>query len=157
MILAIDPGTTESAFCFIDEQMKPVRFGKCQNIQLIGILQEEEYVRLVIEMIASYGMPVGKEVFETCVWIGRFVQVADDFCVHAEFVYRNEVKSNLCHSSKANDATIKQALVDRFAYNVSNHGKGKKDSPGWFYGFHRDIWSAYAVAITYADTKEKGK
>jgi hypothetical protein len=64
---------------------------------------------------------------------------------------------NLCHSMKANDATIKQALVDRFAYGISNHGKGSKKEPGWFYGFSKDVWAAYAVGVTYHDMYISGE
>ncbi|KHD34403.1 hypothetical protein NL50_17105, partial [Clostridium acetobutylicum] len=72
------------------------------------------------------------------------------------FIYRKDEKMNLCHSMKANDSTITQALCDRFAYGVRNHGKGTKKEPGWFYGFKKDIWQAYAVGVTYFDMYLKG-
>jgi hypothetical protein len=105
-------------------------------------------------MVASYGMAVGADVFETCVWIGRFVQRLEQFGVEAELVKRNPVKLHHCHSSKAKDGNIAQALVDRFAPGQPNRGKGTKAKPGWFYGFHADIWQAYALAVYAADTAE---
>lgn len=62
-------------------------------------------------MIASYGMPVGKEVFETCVWIGKFAEASG---MKENYIYRKEEKMNLCHSMKAKDSNIRQALIDRF-------------------------------------------
>lgn len=64
-------------------------------------------------MIASYGMPVGKEVFDTCVWIGRFQQIALPNA-DTKFIYRKDEKMNICHSMKAKDSNIRQALIDRF-------------------------------------------
>lgn len=158
MILAIDPGSTHSAYAYCSDNLKPLLIDKVTNEEMLDVVHSlVERDRIVIEMIASYGMPVGAEVFDTCVWIGRFVQVAYYRGYKTQYIYRNEVKHNLCHSSKANDATIKQALVDRFAKGVRNYGKGTKNEPGWFYGFSADIWSAYAVAVTYADKKEMGK
>ena len=52
---------------------------------------------------------------------------------------------------RANDKRIKDALVSRFAKGVQNMGKGTKKNPGWFYGFKKDLWQAYAVGITYYD------
>ena len=73
MILAIDPGTFESAFVRMDGDYRPVSFGKIPNEELLQrIYGAEKEDRLVIEMVASYGMAVGKEVFETVLWIGRF-------------------------------------------------------------------------------------
>lgn len=111
--------------------------------QLFSAFDEIEFV---IEMIASYGMPVGKEVFDTCVWIGRFIERISRFATDKiYYIYRKDEKMNICHSMKAKDSNIRQALIDRFGE------VGTKKNPGWFYGFKADIWSAYAVGITYLD------
>ena len=102
-------------------------------------------------MIASYGMPVGREVFETCVWIGRFVQRLDDGGIITVRTPRQPVKLHHCHSARATDATIRQALVDRFTPGQPNHGKGTKSSPGFFHEFRADIWQAMALAVYTAD------
>lgn len=155
-LLAIDPGSTESGWVLIDtDTRKPLHFDKSPNYVLRDlIITRHSFVTgdsAAIEMIASYGMSVGAEVFETCVWIGRFLEVllpVDDIAL----VKRYPVKVHHCHSAKATDANIRQALVDRFAPGESNHGKGTKAAPGWFFGFHADVWAAYALAVYAVDT-----
>lgn len=156
MILAIDPGCTESAYVIMDEQLKPLEFDKVVNYELLKFIEnieERPYAvnYFAIEMVASYGMAVGEEVFNTCVWIGRFYQEAYNRIPRLGFIYRKDEKMNLCHSMNAKDGNIIQALIDRFAYGVPNKGKGTKKNPGWFYGFKKDIWQAYAIGVTYYD------
>ena len=104
-----------------------------------------QYDIAVIEMVASYGMAVGATVFETCVAIGQFKEIAENQDIPVEFIYRKDEKMNLCQSMRAKDSNIRQALIDRFGV------VGTKKNPGWFYGFKKDIWSAYAVGVTYCD------
>jgi hypothetical protein len=161
-ILAIDPGNTESGYALIDPiTCRPIEVDIIPNKDLLDRLIKalddgrSGVHHVVIEMVASYGMPVGKEVFETCVWIGRFAQVVEDFKTYAtpcDLIYRKNVKLHLCHTTKAKDSNITQALIDRFASGQPNRGKGTKADPGWFYGFKADIWQAYALAVLTADT-----
>lgn len=158
MILAIDPGCTESAYVILDEQLKPVKFGKIDNDCMEAAIKYEfdwnKIRHFAIEMVASYGMAVGKEVFDTVFWIGRFWEAAGcnaDYPIAKRLIYRKDEKMNLCHSMNAKDGNIIQALIDRFAYGVPNKGKGTKKNPGWFYGFKNDIWQAYAIGVTYYD------
>ncbi|MEG0133518.1 MAG: hypothetical protein RR782_05225, partial [Clostridium sp.] len=90
-----------------------------------------------------------------CVFIGRLMETihfANQLSkVKIKYIYRKDEKMNLCGSMKAKDSNIVQALIDRFAPNTPNKGKGSKKEPGWFYGFKKDIWQAYAVGVTYHD------
>jgi hypothetical protein len=144
-ILAIDPGPTESAYVVWDGARIEWK-GKETNADMLGIIGNfklDHYNRCCIEMIASYGMAVGAEVFETCVWIGRFMEAfGPDKC---DRIPRIQIKNHLCHSSRAKDANIRQALIDRLG------PVGTKKSPGPLFGVSADIWSALAVAITWAD------
>ena len=154
MILAIDPGNEKSAFVLLEDDLRPVWHGKVPNAQMISeIIPEAEHGRkdiiLALEMVASYGMPVGREVFDTCFFSGMFWQKSQ--AMRRCIVYRMDEKLNLCHDSRAKDANIRQALIDRFAPGVPNSGKGTKKNPGWFYGFSADVWQAYAVGVTCAD------
>ena len=147
-ILAIDAGNVESGYCLIEKgTYKPIEFGKISNEQMLMKVIELKYDKLILEMVASYGMPVGASIFETCVWIGRFIQARN--CPDYEYIYRKEEKMNLCYSMKAKDSNIRQALIDRFGE------VGTKNNKGFFYGFKKDIWSAFAVGCTYLDKTKK--
>ena len=156
-ILSVDPGTVFSGWALLDgETCRPIEFGKTDNGQLLSWLRNgiPAAVDVVaIEMVASYGMPVGREVFLTVLWIGRFYEAIQRGMPSApiELQDRKWVKVHLCNNIRANDANIRQALVDRFAQGVSNHGKGTKAQPGWFYGFAVDVWQAYALGVCVAD------
>ena len=148
MILAIDPGNSESAYALMDKDLRPAEFGKVPNKELLEIVYQNNVLMSVdhfaIEMVASYGMAVGKEIFETVFWTGRFWQETGNI-QHRQRIYRKDVKMNICGTMKAKDTNIRQALIDRFG------PVGTKKNPGWFYGFKADIWSAYAVGVTYYD------
>jgi hypothetical protein len=163
IILGIDPGDEESAWVTYDtEAKKPLRATKEPNGVLLKRMcqfdtDEEdgfgaEINHMAIEMIASYGMPVGKSVFDTCVWIGRFIQAWIEHwalrhgCSY-EYLYRKDVKMLLCGTTKAKDGNVRQAIMDRYG-STREKAIGKKKTPGPLYGVTKDMWSALGVAIT---------
>lgn len=138
IILAIDPGTEKSAFVLYDTTKQEIIDKRIlDNGLLLGYMNDAVYNELVVEMIASYGMSVGASIFTTCVWIGRFIEFAKK---PYTLIYRRDEKLFLCGSMKAKDANIRQALIDLL-------GKEKTK------GCAKDIWSALAVAVTYAGQK----
>lgn len=137
-IIAIDPGTTKSAYVIYDKDLKEI--GIAENQAIITMLEGEPAEVLAIEMIASMGMILGQTSYETCVWIGRFIQA---FPGSYSLVYRREVKREICGSPHAGDANIRQALIDKFG------PAGTKKEPGPTYGIKKDMWAALAVAVTF--------
>ena len=155
MILALDPGTTETGWALYDGERVHAS-GVDSNGLILAALQIRSLGRdlpipdsLAIEMIASYGMAVGREVFETCVWIGRFQQ-AWHKPEAVRLVYRRDVKLHLCENSKAKDANIRQALLDKLG------PQGAKKAPGPTYGVKSHAWAALGVAVTAAETRAEG-
>lgn len=163
-IVAIDPGNIQSGYVIVEHDGEEIRrvldAGKIENRKMLQLLEQKlrwNCQQVVIEMIAGMGMTVGQEVFDTCVWIGRFWQIVLwEAGYEPTRVFRREEKLNLCGSLSAKDANIRQALVDRYAPGQPNFGKGTKKDPGFFYGFAADMWAAMAVATTYFDKYIKG-
>ena len=147
MILAIDPGTEQSGYCVFDGT-RPRQSGVASNQQMLADLRQWPDVGdvLAIEMVASYGMPVGREVFETVRWIGRFQQAWRD-PEAVRLIYRRDVKLHLCGSMRAKDPHVWQALIDKLG------PIGTKACPGPLYGVKSHARSALAVAVTAAETK----
>lgn len=147
-IFAIDPGTEESGWAWY-EAGQVRKSGVSSNHDLLADIQAGaiDACELAIEMIASYGMAVGREVFETCVWIGRFKQAfRAPECVR--LVYRKDVKMHLCGTPRAKDANIRQALIDKLG------PAGTKKAPGPTYGVKSHAWAALGVAVTAAEATE---
>ena len=140
LILAIDPGTTESGWVRFDAG-RVVASGVLPNQAMLDSVKNGHDTVLAIEMVAGYGMAVGREVFETVRWIGRFQQAWRD-PESVRLVYRKDVKLHLCGSPRAKDPNVRQALIDLLG------PQGKKANPGPTYGVSGHAWSALAVAVT---------
>lgn len=177
-VLAIDPGTTESAWCHYDGS-RPFDFAKAANHELLvhlGFLEQDHTV-LAIEYMEPRGMPMSQEEMDTQFWAGRFVQAA---AVHWHPVKRLEVKMHLCGNPRAKDSNIRQALIDLFGgeslaiggkkcpkcKGKGWRGRGRRTCPqckgtrwlhrpGPLHGITSDVWSALAIAVTWWETKRQ--
>lgn len=162
IIISIDPGPTKSAYVVLEHARpvpKVVAHGITENGKLPGLLFDYWHCgaqRLVLEMIASYGLPVGAEVFETCVWIGRFIQhwerlsTTPERPTHARLL-RKTIVTNICNNPRAKDANVRQALIDRYG------GPAAIKKGGALYGIANDQWSALAVGCTWLDLWNTGQ
>jgi hypothetical protein len=139
-VCGIDPGTAQSAFVVWDGGMIIDR-RIIANTDSLDYLKSVECGLVACEHIQSYGMAVGKEVFETCYWVGRYWQICSDRGISWLRTFRSEVKSHWCHSNKANDSNIRAAVIDRLG------APGVKRQPGVTYGVSKDMWSALAIAV----------
>lgn len=147
MILAIDPGTTHSGWVLYADGA-PRECGVLENVEVLDLIRVGGYDLLALEMVASYGMAVGAEVFRTVWWTGRFAQVSPR---PIREVYRRDVKSHICGSQKAKDANVRAALIDRWGGKAA--AVGTKKQPGPLYSVKSHAWAALAVAVTAHETK----
>ncbi len=145
-LCAIDPGSKESAIVVWDGHEIHMK-EKWDNSAVFDWLRSNACCDIVvIEKVASYGMAVGEEVFETCRQAGRFDAAASVSSKLPVFhIPRKEVKLHLCGQNRAKDSNIIQALKDRFG------DKGTKANPGLTFGLKADMWQAFALAVTAFD------
>lgn len=150
-ILCIDPGTKESGYVLInDETKKVIDCGIFDNRKYYDHIIKADYV--VIEMVASYGMPVSRSIFDTVVSIGRFIELAQ--CTsRCWYLYTRKDIKKVISNGNAKDSHIRQALID--LYPATGGGKtpqiGTKKEPGPLYGMKSHMWAALAVGIAHLE------
>lgn len=157
-VFAIDPGMAKSAYCVMDARtLRPLDFGILGNEELRHLIRRRNFCdcdAACIEMMQSYGNLIGKDVLESAVWIGRFYETLVRRVSNPPvMIFRMEEKMHICQNSRAGDAEIRRALIDRFCEHDFRTGRGTAKSPDFFHGFKADIWSAYAVGLTFIETK----
>jgi len=147
IVLGLDPGTERSALVELDDGT--VKLAEIfENEKMLSLLRElgpqnrMVISRLVIEEFESFGMIVGREVFEAVFWSGRF---AEAWGGQFEPLSRRKVKLHLCGDSRAKDPNVRQALIDRYG------GKESIRKGGPLYGVHKDCWSALALCTVWED------
>ena len=151
-VIGIDPGTEVTAWIRLDHECLRVKAHGIEgnSTVLARILKwraEPRKPLVAVEMIESFGMPVGKEIFETVWWIGRYCQADEDM----KRVTRRDVKMHVCGQTRGvNDSVIRQAMLDRFGPGREK-AVGKKSSPGPLHGIRKDEWQALGVAVTFHD------
>lgn len=159
-IIAIDPGTESSGYVKVtineNGQFELLEKGIVDNEELVKKLREESKneidTKLLIEGIASYGMPVGETTFETCFWIGQFMETFKRTGKTVELLYKKtDINTTICLTSNVKDTNVRTAVIDMFPR--TGGGKtpaiGTKKQPGPLHGVIGHMWSALAVSITY--------
>lgn len=160
-LLAIDPGSEESGYVVYDPGARAIlEHGIAANDVLLARCWKErdpaEQHHLAIEMVDVFGM-AGRTVFQTCVWIGRFIEAwgAADYTT----VTRHDVKMHLCHTKKSDDSSVRAALIARWggeSVAIGGKGRGPTKTPrGPLHGVASHAWSALAVAVTWSDTRSR--
>lgn len=142
-LTCIDPGPKASGFLtWFPDDPEPLGVAEqLGNEPLFDLLRVSARPSCVaVEMVACYGMAVGAEVFETCLAIGRIVEICAVRGIECRPVYRRDIKLHLCGSARAKDGNIRQALIDIYG------APGTKKSPGKIYGISGHLWAALALA-----------
>jgi hypothetical protein len=158
IIIGIDPGWEESAIVAYDSSLKKVTHHETsRNDVILKSLQTPRAANIVvIEQIEGFGMAVGREVFETVWWSGRFFEAwCENTSVavrRAERLTRKAVKIHLCGQIRARDSEVRQAIIDKFGMSKAL-AIGTSKAPGPLFGVKGHEFAALAVAITWAETK----
>jgi len=102
---------------------------------------------MVMEMVGSYSQAVGRSTFETCIWIGKFIQAfAEKVGMHSyTLLTRTQSRRCMTGTMRSGDPQVRQAIIARMGE------QGTKKDPGPLYGVKADIYAAIAVGLTFKD------
>jgi hypothetical protein len=151
IIMGIDPGTFKSGWCII-EGLKIVNSGVSENGLVKQMIRDIDVDLVAIEGMeprrsnpnAKFPVIIGSETFDTCIWIGRFIENATS---PFRIVKRGEVLRHIA-KHRANDSDVRKALIAKLGV------QGTKSNKGATYGVSSHAWSALAVALTALETPD---
>lgn len=175
-IMAIDPGTTESAYVILDDQYQIFSADKVGNDVILSIIADAPGLdAVIIEDIeprysstdrSAAGAVMGQSTIETIKAFGRFSLQASLRGLRVGSIFRRDERSCLIPTKrnglpplpetapKHADGQIRVSLVRRFARHDKERGRGTMANPDTFYGFHGDMWQAMAVGVTWLDREK---
>ncbi len=160
MIVAIDPGTTRSAFVMLDRQGNATVYDTLPNEDVTYAITQAWVVKpdldpprvIAIEKMARMGAMVGASTFETARWIGRFeaeleyrFQPFDFDMPEIRFVPRTSVKMWFLGTPKGKDSQVTRAVAANLG-STPTELKGVKKHKGPLFGIKGHEWQALAVA-----------
>lgn len=160
-VYSIDPGTTQSGFviwkngAIVDAGCKPNEDVLADLTSLFATVVTDESclpANVLIEKIEGMGMAVGQSTFETVYWSGRFHQAALGWACTVTRITRRSVKLHLCGSSRAKDANIRQAVMERYG-GTRQAAYGTKKAPGPLAGVTGHAMAAMAVLQTWLENQ----
>ena len=147
LVMGIDPGPTESAYAIVRPDYTLVEARKLLIGDMFYKFLDDSLagVRIiVIEGLACYGRPVGRETFETAYVVGdlrtRAAVLGIPWLLYDRPTYANAIAG----TNKVTDAMLYQALRLRF-------GDATKGGPLYGLRGHSDLRSAYSLAVYYLD------
>lgn len=188
-ILGIDPGPTSSGVVLACNKFQRVRVLTANkalpNVDLASYIEDASPDLVVCEWVESFGLVVGKDVFWTVRWIGKFDQFCDQRGIQFKDVTRRNVKLTLCGTSTAKNKNVRQAVIDRFGGDeaiapnklgrscpqcgadpgqpcqareapIKSIHKGRTRVPGPLDKVSSHSWSALALILTYLDGNPHG-
>lgn len=174
-ILAIDPGTTQSAYALLSDAYQVLSADKVENSVMMDIIASTPGIDAVIieDMEPRYprngkdsnaaGAIVGASTYTTLKWMGKFDLTAQVRGIAVHWIYRRDERAALIRKKelpadapKHADGQIRAALITRFAAHDKVNGKGTKAKPDTFYGVSGDMWQAIAVGVTWLDKQRTG-
>jgi len=166
----IDPGTEHSGLVIYNtDKQRVIYASEITNTDLIVALRGNRFHvdayswdLLFIEKIESMGLIVGKSTFETCIWIGRFMEAYFiTMRKYSVLVSRGDEKIVICGAAtfknpetgkrkSVGDSQIRAALIERFPATGGGACPqvGTRSKPGPLYGVSGHCWQALSVVIT---------
>lgn len=115
-ILAIDPGTTESGICLIQdyqyEQPFILRAEKIPNDDLVSklMLFTSPSTQVVIEGMSNQSRMFGDSSIQTCYFIGKLLHICEVYKLSVTVYKRHEYGRFFVTSNVLNDASLRAAL-----------------------------------------------
>lgn len=148
LYVAIDAGTVESGYIVIENGFGKIvfkEFGICDNDGIFDLFNKYSIDKAVVcmEMINPMGMRIGRSTIDTIFWIGRFFDRSKMLGCEPVLLERQIIKKILCPGIRANDSTIRSALIKIYGE------PGTKKNPGFTYGIKSHIWQALGCVTAY--------
>lgn len=148
-VLSVDAGNIQSAYIiFCTEQKRVVQKGFLENEQFIEEILNSSFDEVAIEKIVSLGAVIGSSTLDTAYTNGRIYEaIKTKFGIISNLYSRIDIKMHLCFTTRAKDANVRQALVNKFGDSSTKknpHNTFNELEDKIYFGGH--FWSCLAIA-----------